>query len=204
MFVEEAKWVNSVLEKITEENLIIGNLGSSTLEFRMIHQPHIQDIIINPLAERKHKIYNIDFKNGNGIEIVDDITDPGFGPKYFNFFDIVLCTNMLEHVENIPVVIKNLIDITKPGKYILITVPRKYHLHFDPIDNGFRPTPKELLEYFKKCNYQVVSQKIISINQLKAYKFKKSKWPLWGYREKIKYFFGQRYKVTGILLKLKK
>lgn len=205
MFAEESEWIRDAISSINSREIKqVGNIGSSSLIFRTKIQPHIHNNIIAPMERNGAHVVHIDLKKEEGVDAIGDITSPIFGDNFRDQFDLVLCTNLLEHVVDINLVIQNLIKSIKNTGYILITVPYKYRLHFDPIDNGFRPTPKEIASLFEMNNISVKSSKIISINNIEAYKIRKSSYPFWGYRERLLYFFGKRYKVSGILVKISK
>jgi len=76
-------------------------------------------------------------------------------------FDLVLCFNLLEHVSDISMVIIGLEKVTRNGGYLLITVPKRYLYHPDPIDNFFRPDCKTLENIFKLQFYKILSKTII-------------------------------------------
>lgn len=203
MFREEAVWVEKALNKIKPlpNNNIVANLGSSTSYFREVIQPHIHKHIIESLKNRKWNIVNVDIKEEEGVDVVADVTKNDFSKKV-NKSALTICTNMLEHVEDIAFVIQNLMAITINGGYILITVPYKYRRHLDPIDNMFRPTPDEIINLFSKEKIEIIEKKIITIEDKIYYKKKKSKYPIWGYREIIGYYLGNKHKVSGVLLKM--
>ncbi|GMV77698.1 MAG: hypothetical protein AMXMBFR79_08330 [Chitinophagaceae bacterium] len=203
MFIEESEWIKSVLKKIKPypSNNKVGNLGSSSEEFRKVYQPHIQKNIIEVLENDGWNVIHIDFKNDNGVDIVGDLTQENFGNNLKNEYALTICTNMLEHVLDIPLVVNNLMKITAEGGYILLTVPYKYKIHYDPIDNGFRPTPDEIIQLFTPQKIEVIDKTIISIKDKSYYREKKSKFPLWGKREIFAYQLGIYFKVSGVLLK---
>ncbi|MDZ7648863.1 MAG: hypothetical protein U5K54_17745 [Cytophagales bacterium] len=205
MFAEESSWIKDVIEKLPiSTSMTVGNVGSSSLEFRTKVQPHIHENIIKPLLEKGFKVVNIDIKKEVGVDVIGDITSASFGSEFHNQFDMMICTNLLEHVVDIGLVIDNLIKASMDNGFILITVPYKYKIHLDPIDNGFRPTPNEIAQLFSGREYTVVNSKIISIDNKLDYKIRKSRLPLWGYRERILFYFGKRNKVSGILLQMNK
>lgn len=205
MFPEESEWIRDAISSLDiREIKQVGNIGSSSLIFRTKIQPHIYNNIIAPMEKNGANVVHIDLKEEEGVDVIGDITSPTFGESFRDQFDLVLCTNLLEHVLDINLVVQNLVKSIKSAGYILITVPYKYRLHFDPIDNGFRPTPDEIAELFSGTNLSVEGNRIISVNNIEAYPIRKSKYPLWGYRERIKFLFGHRYKVSGILLKITK
>lgn len=204
MFREEAIWIENALKKINPlpSNNKVGNLGSSTSFFREVVQPHINKHLLQPLQLKGWDIVNVDLKKEEGVDIVADVTNPDFGNNMQQMFALTICTNMLEHVEDIALVVKNLQKITARFGYMLLTVPYKYRKHLDPIDNMFRPTPEEIVELFPKENSEVIYKGIIVIQDKDYYKVRKSKFPLWGYREKIAYSLGMKHKVSGVLIKI--
>jgi SAM-dependent methyltransferase len=206
MFTEEAKWVEDALRLIKPlpSNKKVANLGSSTAYFREVIQPHINKHVLQPLKENNWQVFNVDLKPEEGVDEVADCTKKEFGQKYANQFGLTICTNMLEHVLDIPLVVQNLLDVTDNNGYIMLTVPYKYRIHHDPIDNGFRPEPKEIFNLFPSNKVSTVTEKIIVIDELDYYPVRKSRFPLWGQRERIKYKLGIKHKVSGILLKVNK
>lgn len=205
MFAEESSWIKGVINALEDGKIIkAGNLGSSSREFREIIQPHIHHNIILPLQDKGFEVVNIDIKDEPGVDVIGDITKTEFAVEFNDKFDMILCTNLLEHVVDIDLVVQNLIHATRSNGYVLITVPYKYKIHLDPIDNGFRPTPKKIAELFFGVQHEVINEKVIVIRDAKEYKIRKSRFPLWGYRERFFFFLGKRYKVSGILLRITK
>lgn len=201
MFREEALWIENALKKIKplSNNNKVANLGSSTKYFREVIQPHIHQHIIQTLFNNNWQVINIDIKADEGVDIVADVTQNSILHTVPSSA-LTICTNMLEHVLDIPMVIKHLIGITTINGYILITVPYKYKKHLDPIDNMFRPTPNQIIELFKNYSIKVVDKGIITIYDKNYYTPKKSHYPLWGYREMIGYYLGKKHKVSGVLI----
>lgn len=206
MFREESLWIKHALQKLKPATGAkdVANIGSSTSHFRQVIQPHIHSNIIDSLLKSGWNIFNVDVKREEGVDLVADVTSPSFAEPYKNRFAITICTNLLEHVEDIPLVVKNLVKITRGDGHILITVPYKYKLHYDPIDNGFRPTPQEIVNLFNQSAEYIIDSKIISISDIDQYRIKASRFPLWGYRERISYYLGKRHKTSGILFSIKK
>lgn len=206
MFREESLWIKDALQKIKPSANAneVANIGSSTAHFRQVIQPHIHNNIVDPLQVAGWKVVNVDMKKESGVDLVADVTKPGFAEPFKERFALTICTNLLEHVEDISLVVSNLSAITKPGGYILITVPYKYRIHLDPIDNGFRPRPDEILELFKPFVKQVIDSRIIVKTDMDQYRIRKSRFPIWGYRERIAYYLGKRHKTSGVLFSVEK
>jgi len=206
MFREESLWIKNAIGKLKalDGNNEVANIGSSTDHFRTVIQPHIHNNIIATLLSSGWKVINVDMKKEPGVDLVADVTKDDFAEPFKERFALTICTNLLEHVEDIKLVTKNLVAITRSGGHLLITVPYKYKLHYDPIDNGFRPTPQQIVDLFKDVAEYIVDSKIISISDKDQYRVKKSKFPVWGYRERLAYYFGKRHKTSGILFSIKK
>ncbi len=204
MFREEAIWVEKALSKIAplSSNNLVANLGSSTAYFRETIQPHIHQHIILPLKQNGWNVINVDLKEEDGVDVVADVTKSNFS-SLVEQSALTICTNMLEHVEDISMVINNLKKVTIKKGYILLTVPYKYKKHLDPIDNMFRPTPDEIASLFPVNEIEVIDKVIIYIYDKEYYQVKKSTIPLWGYRNLIGYYLGKKHAVSGILIKMK-
>lgn len=76
-----------------------------------------------------------------------------------NTFDVVICSEVLEHVINPQDAIKKLAHCVKPGGFIILTTPFSYPLHEEPFDfcrlspHFFKKISSELslrLEYYEK------------------------------------------------------
>ena len=206
MFREESLWIKGAIEKLNHlpNSNEVANIGSSTEHFRKTIQPHIHNNIIAPLQYLGWQVVNVDVKPEQGVDIIADVTSIDFSKNIKDKFALTICTNLLEHVDDIDLVINNLIAITKSGGYILITVPYKYKIHLDPIDNGFRPTPQEIVMLFKQTADKMIDSKIISVSDIDQYHIRKSRFPVWGYRERIAFYFGKRHKTSGVLFSIKK
>lgn len=206
MFREESLWIKDALKKLKPKygNNEAANIGSSTDHFRRVIQPHIHQNIIHTLSESGWRVFNVDMKKEKGVDLVADVTAKDFSSQFKDRFSLTICTNLLEHVEDIKLVTKNLVDITKSGGHILVTVPYKYKIHYDPIDNGFRPTPQQIVNLFNEVAEYIIDSKIISISDKDQYRVRKSRFPVWGYRERLAYYFGKRHKTSGILFSINK
>lgn len=203
MFKEEAKWIRESLAELPLRGCSVANLGSSTAEFRQQIQPHIHRDVVAPLEAAGARVVHIDLKPAAGVDVTADLSAPDFASHFEQGFDLLLCTNMLEHVEDIPTVVDNILRIAAPGACLLLTVPRRYPLHFDPIDSGFRPRPDELAALFqRKTSCRVLRRQVIAIKDSAYYPVRKSAYPLWGYRLRLRYLIGLYYQVAGVLIQI--
>ncbi len=162
MFLEESNWIKEEIKKVPDiENVI--DIGGSSLEFRTIRQPYIEENIFKPLKERGIDIVHLDMKEKEGVDISCDISDKSFSIK--QKFDLVICTNILEHIEDLDTSINNISNLVKNNGYLLVTVPYIYPYHPDPIDTMLRFSIKDLEILFK--NFDDISSKIIEIESQK-------------------------------------
>ncbi len=159
MLVREAEVVAEMLQSSISQlphKATILNIGSSTAHFRTVVQPHIAQLVFQPLEIQGHRIFHIDLKHEKGVDLCGDITDPAFQIRLQSLSpDVVLCSNILEHVADIAEFCAAL-NVLGRNAQLLITCPRNYPYHPDPIDNGFRPDALEIGEKFP--NHRLVSE----------------------------------------------
>jgi SAM-dependent methyltransferase len=119
------------------------DIGSSTFEFRTVTQPHIDGNVFEPLRRRGISPIHLDARAEPGVDIVADVTSLKGVDRSF---DVVLCTNLLEHVTDRDATLHHVKRVVAPSGLLVLTVPRRYRLHPDPIDTGFRPSANALIE----------------------------------------------------------
>jgi SAM-dependent methyltransferase len=163
MFEREARWISDRLAGYPPSLLSpLLNVGSATAAFRETVQPWIDRDLLAPLAARGVEIVHLDARPGNGPG-----NCPGSGPG--NGIDIradllrdadfdrvagagryaaVLCCNVLEHVRDPAEFARRCAMLVRPGGIIVVSVPRSYPHHADPIDTLYRPTPEEAAALF--------------------------------------------------------
>ena len=162
MNLEGAMLIGRIINKLpTPKNVL--NIGSSTAKFRKIDQPYIDKYIFRLFRDNNVEITHLDIKEMKGVDIVADISNNNFSLK--EKYDLVICTNLLEHVSNVSTTVSNISSCVNKNGYLIITVPYIFPYHPDPIDNLFRPHPNELKSLFidKKCIYEkvIIGQKNI-------------------------------------------
>lgn len=150
MLRQEAEWLAKVLPDFTSETLSpMLNIGSSTRVYRRKIQPWIESLIFANLERRNVRAIHCDIKQDDGVDIAGDIFhDTPFRAMLTSNARSVLCANMFEHVLDRKVLALRLMALVPPGGLIILTVPRSYPYHDDPIDTMYRPTPDELKMLF--------------------------------------------------------
>ena len=168
MLLEEARWLAREAARVPARDL------SPMLELGSVLDPssapqYIESELLAPLRHRGIELVHSNLEPGEGIELVGDLTDPDFVLRlHKRGFRSVMCCNVLEHVPDAPAVASKLEEIIDPGGYLLISVPRRYPFHPDPIDTMFRPTVPELAKIFPRCEL-VTGEVVIGPNRIKAF-----------------------------------
>lgn len=204
MFIDESLWIR---EKLSGINLAPGsvvlNIGSSDEAF-LSTQPHIEENVLAPLREHGARIVNLDIRPARPGDYSADITDRELPAKLGKRFKLVMCTSLLEHVEDRDTAFSNIAALAEEGGYILLTVPRYYPLHRDPIDTMYRPSAEDLVKEIRLHRpVEVVAAEVLDIQAHHHYYYK-SRIPLWGYRKMIfwrRWFYGSRWKMSCALLR---
>jgi hypothetical protein len=149
----EARWIGETLSRLETERLSpVLNIGSATLEFRQKIQPWIDRRIFAPMRERGIEVHHLDVQAGVGVDLQGDLSDKNFvSSLHERGYRTVLCCNLLEHVFDPRDVCHIIERLLEDGGYSIVTVPRDFPYHPDPIDTMFRPTPNEVADLFPSC-----------------------------------------------------
>lgn len=150
MLIEESVWIRDAIAKhFNLENFPILNIGSSTGYFRKVVQPQIHNNIFLPLLREKKEVIHLDMKMDEGVDIIGDLSEKKFRDSLkMKGIKSILCSNLLEHLENPKAICNSILDLLDVGGLIIVTVPHNYPFHKDPIDTMFRPSVKELHAFF--------------------------------------------------------
>ena len=133
MKIEESIWIANNILKLATPGQKLLNIGSSTGRFRNQIQPHIAMNIFNPLKENGITVIHTDIQNSDGVDLVGDLIDEEFVKVLEREqFDFILCSNLLEHLEEIDPICNTIVRILKKNGYAIITVPYNYPYHLDP------------------------------------------------------------------------
>lgn len=150
MLKNEAIWLSKQIYSLNPEYVCpILNVGSSTEKFRKKTQPWIENHLFKPLRGKGFNIIHTDLKKDEGVDIAGDLCDPNFFKEISKLnIKSVLCSNLLEHLENREQFCEAISSILPIGGYLFVTVPYQYPYHPDPIDTMFRPSIDELEKLF--------------------------------------------------------
>jgi hypothetical protein len=152
MLIEEAKWLGKQLCDLGDEYFPMINTGSSSSVFRTQIQPYVDEYVFKPLREQGKKVFHADIRDAEGMDLVGDLNDDIFIRQVKKLqIKSVLSTNLLEHVTSPQTVCLHLEDMLGSGGIMIVSVPRRYPYHKDPIDTKFRPSVDELCGLFPNC-----------------------------------------------------
>jgi hypothetical protein len=161
MLPKEAKWINTIINKylLGVDGEVI-NLGSSTLDFISYNQPFIKDLVLDPLL-RNFQVTNVDIKSDPNVQLVANfLTEAGQTLIKEKGAKVFLVSNLLEHIPNAIEGIEKVKKLMEPKTYLILTGPKSFPYHPDPIDNMFRPSISEIRGYFEK-EFEIVKLDLI-------------------------------------------
>lgn len=140
MFAKEAAWIGDHLSTLTDEELSpVVDIGANSTK------PWIDQLIFAPLRARGVRTLGLNIVERPGVDLIADIlTDEGFDTVATVAPRMILCCNVLEHVEDPRTFARRCFDLLAPDGRLLVTVPRDYPHHRAPIDTMFRPSSEEV------------------------------------------------------------
>lgn len=151
MMRSEAAWLGEMLSDVEVDDLgSVLSVGSGTGEFRRRYQPWIDAHVFDPLAARGVPVLHHEMHAAPGVDVAGDLTDVAVRERLAQLgVRTVLCLNVFEHVPDRSTLAAALLASVPVGGRVVVTVPRRFPYHPDPIDTMFRPTPTELVEQLR-------------------------------------------------------
>jgi hypothetical protein len=150
MLQREAEWLGTEMAALPADRLFpLVNLGSSTAQFRERDQPWMHRSLFD--RARREDIVHVDLKADDGVDVVGSLEDDAvFAELRRRAPRSVLSSNLLEHLEPArrALCCARMMELVAPGGYLIVSVPRAFPYHPDPIDTGFRPGVGELAGLF--------------------------------------------------------
>jgi SAM-dependent methyltransferase len=152
------------LEKCAQKYVsgVMVDIGCGLKPYEELFSPFVTNHIGVDLESSPHGISKVDVL---GSAYKTNISD--------SFCDVVLCTEVLEHLEEPSDAIQEMIRILKPGGILILTVPLFWHVHEGPRD-FYRYTEFGLGYLFEKCGFEIVEINpltgfIVTFTQLSIY-----------------------------------
>lgn len=199
MHVETARWTSEVLQAI---DLPPGaralDVGSSTLRYRTVEQPHIDGQLMAPLRERGIAITHLDAKRDPGVDVVCDLdrADEGLVSE-LGEYELVLFAAVLHYVRDPDHVLDLVVRFVAPGGHLVAHHPQIARRSYDPVDNKLRLTPDELAKIFERRGLERRRADSVRIDDARYYRGLRSRpswtlvsgrfwFPLPGFSEKLR------------------
>lgn len=150
MLIAEADWFARQIDRLDfPARPLVLNLGSQTEEFVREHQPWLEEVFLAALRRRGARVVNVDLQQAPGVDLVGDLMDPAFQQQLAARRPAVfIVCNVLEHVRDPRALAAAIAAVIGPDTLLLVSCPRRYPYHPDPLDNGLRPSVADLAGLF--------------------------------------------------------
>lgn len=103
------------------------------------------------LAEYGWKVETLDIESAPGVDHVGTVEQTGIAD---DAFEIVLCTQVIEHCLDPWAALRELHRIVKSGGYLIWTVPQVWFYHPHPVDN-WRFTPEGVTRLSESSGFEI-------------------------------------------------
>jgi hypothetical protein len=165
--VETARWTREALRALElPPGARALDVGSSTLHYRTVEQPHIDEQVMAPLRERRVEITHLDAKQAPGVDVVCDLDQADEGlVSDLGEHELVLFVGALQCVHDPENALDLVVRLVAPGGYLVVHHPEVARRTFDPIDNMLRATPGELVEMFERRGLERVRADSVRIDE---------------------------------------
>ena len=125
---------------------VLADVGCGNVPYYCIYKDLIKDNICIDWAKEETGISHLDYTADLNLAI----------PLESESVDTVLCTDVLEHINNPDLLFSEMTRIMKKGSYMILTVPFLYWVHSAPYDYH-RYTSFMLEEFCRRNKLQLVS-----------------------------------------------
>ena len=180
MYIENAAWVRAALAGVDlPENARAIDVGSSTLHYRTVEQPHVEREVLAPLRARGVRLTHLDAKADEGVDVIQDLDAATHElAERVGTFDLVLCVGLLGYVKEPANTLDVVVSLVGEGGWLVSTTPESYRRTRDPHDNMWRPTARELAAEYQRRGLEVVRAESVRIDDSRYYHGLKSR-PSW-------------------------
>jgi SAM-dependent methyltransferase len=170
--VETAAWTRAAL---TELDLPPGSraldIGSSTLHYRTIEQPHIEAQVLAPLRSRGVEVVHLDAKSAPGVDVVCDLdaADERLAER-LGAHQLVLLTSVLHYLREPARAVDLAARTLAPGGRLIAHHPASARRSYDPVDHRLRLSPSELSALFAQRGLEPVRAESVRIDDPRYYR----------------------------------
>ncbi len=172
MHVETAVWTRAALAEI---ELAPGSraldIGSSTLHYRNVEQPHIEEQVMAPLRARGVEIVHLDAKPAPGVDVVCDLgtADAGLAARLGEHALVLVC-GMMQALRDPGRAADLAVQALAPGGHLVAHHPETARRTFDPVDYRLRMSPAELAGMFDRRGLERVRADSVRIDDPRYYR----------------------------------
>lgn len=106
----------------------------------------------------KHaKVETMDISPDSGADYIADLCNQSNASPDSDKYDVIVCTEVLEHTRNPFKAVDEIYRMLKPGGYVNVTVPFNLRIH-GPVPDCWRITRHGLSELFKNFYYVEIDE----------------------------------------------
>jgi len=170
--VETAAWTRAALEEI---ELAPGSraldVGSSTLHYRTVEQPHIEEQVMAPLRARGVEIVHLDAKRAPGVDVVCDLgtADAGLAARLGGHALVLVCA-VLQTLRDPGRAADLAVRALQPGGHLVAHHPESARRSFDPVDHMLRMSPDGLAGMFECRGLERVRADSVRVDDPRYYR----------------------------------
>ena len=147
------------------------DIGSSTLHYRTVEQPHIEREVLAPLRARGAEIVHLDAKRDPGVDVVCDLDEAG--PELaagLGEHRLVLLTSVLHYLRRPERAVDLAVRTLAPGGHVIAHAPERTRRSHDPVDRMLRLAPGELAALFEARGLERVRADSVRIDDPRYYR----------------------------------
>jgi hypothetical protein len=170
--IETAAWTRSALEEIELAPASRAlDVGSSTLHYRTVEQPHIEQQVMAPLRARGVEIVHLDAKPAPGVDVVCDLgsADAGLAARLGEHALVFVCS-VMQTLRDPGRVADIAVQALAPGGHLVAHHPESARRCFDPVDHMLRMSPDELAGMFERRRLERVRAESVRIDDPRYYR----------------------------------
>jgi hypothetical protein len=170
--VETAAWTRAALERIElPERSRALDIGSSTLDYRTVEQPHIEREVLAPLRARGVRFVHLDAKAAPGVDVVCDLDQPHERlAEELGEHELVIVASVLQHLRDPGRAADLAVGALAPGGHLVVQNPERARRSVDPVDRMYRTSPDELAGLFEARGLECVRAESVRIDDPRYYR----------------------------------
>ena len=172
MHVETAAWTRAALAEI---ELVPGSraldVGSSTLEYRTVEQPHIEEQVMAPLRARGVELVHLDAKRAPGVDVVCDLdaADEQLAARLGEHALVLVCA-VLQTLRDPGRAADLAVGVLAPGGHLVAHHPESARRNCEPVDTRLRMSPGALAGMFERRGLERVRAESVRIDDPRYYR----------------------------------